>query len=101
MAMIQRLARRLGGSRQDSTDSEEPNDPNDPWPACRAPHTALRFSPTGVVRACCANDKVSLGKVGDVSLREIWEGSPIRELALAIESGDYSQGCNDCAPGII
>jgi molybdenum cofactor biosynthesis enzyme MoaA len=101
MAMIQSLAARLAAARDQRTESADHPADTATWPACRAPHTALRFSPTGVVRACCANDKVSLGKVGDISLREVWEGSPIRELALAIERGDYSQGCDDCAPGII
>lgn len=95
-SVLSRIAGRLRGAPGSGRPTSD-----DLWATCRAPHTALRFSPTGVVRACCANDKVALGTVGEESLRDIWEGAPIRALALALDAGDYGHGCDDCAPGIV
>ncbi|WP_426574233.1 radical SAM protein [Aquihabitans sp. McL0605] len=73
----------------------------EPWAPCRAPSVSMRFSPTGEVRVCCANDKISLGRVGEVPLREIWEGRIISDLGAALDQGEYPHGCDDCAPGTV
>lgn len=68
-----------------------------PSPTCRAPHVALRFSPDGSVHACCVNDRYPLGRVQERSLAEIWGGEEIGRLRQALDAGDYSLGCEDCA----
>lgn len=63
---------------------------------CRAPHVALRFSPDGRVHACCVNERHQLGRIGERSIQEIWEGTPLAELRAALDAGDWSLGCQDC-----
>lgn len=65
--------------------------------ACAAPATNLRFEPDGSVVACCVNSRFPLGHVSMASIREIWEGVRIRELGGALDAGDFSLGCQDCA----
>lgn len=63
---------------------------------CRAPHVALRFSPTGDVHACCVNDTYPLGRIGEVSIRDIWTGPALADLRVALDGADYRLGCQDC-----
>lgn len=67
-----------------------------PSATCRAPHVALRFSPTGEVHACCVNDTYPLGRIGEASITDIWRGPALNELRVALDDADYGLGCQDC-----
>ena len=68
-----------------------------PSETCRAPHVALRLSPDGSVHACCVNDQVPYGRIGDGrSLFEIWHGDEVAALRDALDGADFSLGCGDC-----
>jgi MoaA/NifB/PqqE/SkfB family radical SAM enzyme len=56
----------------------------------------MYFAPDGQVRACCVNTEYSLGRIGDQTIREIWEGAQIRSLRTALDRHDFSLGCRDC-----
>jgi radical SAM protein with 4Fe4S-binding SPASM domain len=68
-----------------------------PSATCRAPHVALRFSPDGRVHACCVNSHYELGRIGERTITEIWNGPELAELRLALDDADFSLGCQDCA----
>lgn len=64
--------------------------------ACPAPLINLHFSQLGVVTACCFNRQQVLGIYPRNSIREIWNGQPIRELRDALARNDLSMGCQKC-----
>lgn len=94
--------------RRRSADRLDPPTPVEPGPVieslvvetCLAPGTNLRFEPDGSVVACCVNTRFSLGHVSRTTIREIWDGAPVRELGEALAAGDYSLGCQECASEI-
>jgi MoaA/NifB/PqqE/SkfB family radical SAM enzyme len=63
---------------------------------CNAPFISLNFDSTGLVTACCANRKHILGKYPENSIHEIWYGEKIAELRAALNSFDFSKGCQLC-----
>jgi sulfatase maturation enzyme AslB (radical SAM superfamily) len=56
----------------------------------------MYFAPDGQVRACCVNTDYALGRIGEQSIREIWEGARIASLRTALGRHDFSLGCQDC-----
>lgn len=68
-----------------------------PSPTCRAPHVALRFSPDGRVHACCVNSHYQLGRIGERTISEIWNGEELARLRDSLDGADYSLGCQDCS----
>lgn len=68
--------------------------------SCAAPATNLRFEPDGSVTVCCVNSRYPVGHVAQSTIREIWEGPPIRKLGAALAADDYSLGCMECAAEI-
>lgn len=66
---------------------------------CRAPLVALRFTPNGQVHACGLNVAHELGHVGQMTLREIWDGEEVARLRQALSDADYSLGCEACGSG--
>ena len=72
-----------------------------PGAACWAPTSSLYFFPDGNVLSCCVNTDHVLGRVGESTLREIWEGARAAELRAALEAQDYSLGCARCAPATV
>ena len=73
-----------------------PTRPADLHTACGAPHASMYFAPDGQVRACCVNTNYTLGRIGQQTIREIWEGARIAALRQALDGHDYSLGCQDC-----
>ncbi|MCB1041013.1 MAG: SPASM domain-containing protein [Acidimicrobiales bacterium] len=67
-----------------------------PTGACGAPRSSMYFGPDGTVRACCVNTTYTLGKIGEQSIREVWEGARIAAMRDALDAHDYSLGCRDC-----
>ncbi len=65
-------------------------------PTCAAPSSTLYFAPDGRVLACCVNNAHPLGRIGEQTLREIWQGARIEELRRALSAGDFSVGCEEC-----
>jgi MoaA/NifB/PqqE/SkfB family radical SAM enzyme len=68
----------------------------EPSSTCRSPHVALRFSPDGRVHACCVNESYQLGRIGERSIREVWEGAELARLRTALDAADFALGCQDC-----
>ncbi len=66
------------------------------WSVCYAPHSSMYFDQFGKVRACCQNTGVYLGDVSRQSIREIWESAEAEHLRTALESDDFSAGCDFC-----
>ena len=64
--------------------------------ACPAPMINLHFSQLGVVTACCFNRQQVLGNYPKDSIRDIWNGQPIRELREALDRNDLRLGCQKC-----
>jgi MoaA/NifB/PqqE/SkfB family radical SAM enzyme len=56
----------------------------------------MYLDPRGEVRACCQNQWQRLGNISEHSLREIWEGEPLRYLREALSVGDFGAGCEFC-----
>lgn len=69
-------------------------------PVCQAPFTSLHLEPNGNVKACCMNHLHSLGNLHRSTLREIWDGEATRVLRRALEAGDLTRGCEQCASHI-
>lgn len=65
-------------------------------PACNAPFTSMNLDPRGNVRACCMNEYQSLGRIGEASLREIWDGQRLADLRTHLGAADFSLGCEEC-----
>ncbi len=63
---------------------------------CAAPTSTLYFAPDGAVRACCVNHAYVYGRIGEQSIREIWDGARVQALRDAVAAGDYSLGCQEC-----
>lgn len=63
--------------------------------ACYAPSMQLHLKPDGIVDACCTSTHV-LGRIGDDSLTDIWNGAEIRQLRERLRSHDYRMGCRGC-----
>ena len=64
-------------------------------PACCAAAVQLRFSPNGVVMACCRS-LLPLGNVHTDRLRDLWDGELRRRQAEHLARGDFSAGCQQC-----
>jgi MoaA/NifB/PqqE/SkfB family radical SAM enzyme len=56
----------------------------------------MYFAPDGDVRACCVNTTYPLGRIGEQSIREIWDGARLAALRDALERDDFSLGCRGC-----
>ena len=65
-------------------------------PGCYAAAVQLRFSPNGVVMACCRSLQ-PLGNVNTSRLRAMWDGEVRRQQAAHLARGDFSYGCQQCA----
>jgi len=66
---------------------------------CEAPRAALYFAPDGQVFPCCAG-RAPIGRFsqgGDTSLREVWRGEVVGRIRAAVDHGDLSLGCGNCA----
>lgn len=66
------------------------------YSGCYAPLTSMYLDPRGEVRACCKNQLHRLGNINESSLREIWDGAPIRRLRSHLLADDMLLGCNLC-----
>jgi MoaA/NifB/PqqE/SkfB family radical SAM enzyme len=64
--------------------------------ACPAPDLVMDFDPEGNVQACCVGALHPLGNVGQLSIREIWEGERAQTLRDALARHDYDFGCGSC-----
>ena len=62
---------------------------------CYAAAVQLRFSPNGVVMACCRS-LLPLGNVHTDGLRSMWDGAARRRQAAHLARGDFSAGCQQC-----
>ncbi len=62
---------------------------------CYAAAVQLRFSPNGVVMACCRS-LLPLGNVHTDRLRAMWDGASRRRQAEHLARGDFSAGCQQC-----
>ncbi len=56
----------------------------------------MYFAPDGTVRACCVNTEYPLGRIGEQTIREIWDGAQTASLRKALAGHDFSLGCQDC-----
>lgn len=68
--------------------------------ACVAPWVSLEFDPEGWVHACCASQLYPLGRVGESSLSEFWNGPRAEVLKSALMEWDFSVACQPCRFGI-
>lgn len=64
--------------------------------ACVAPWVSLEFDPSGWVYACCASALYPIGRIGDLRLHELWDGSRMRVLRRALKSWDLTVACGPC-----
>lgn len=64
--------------------------------ACVAPWVSMEFDPAGWVLACCAGHMYPLGRVGDQSLSEIWNGARTESLRDALRRWDLTVACVAC-----
>ncbi|HWJ98749.1 MAG TPA: SPASM domain-containing protein, partial [Acidimicrobiales bacterium] len=90
------IPRLVRARRQIRSPRVAPAAPVTPRSACGSPSAAMYFAPDGQVRACCVNTEYTLGRIGEQSIREIWEGARIASLRTALEGRDFSLGCQDC-----
>ena len=67
--------------------------------ACAAAAVQLRFEANGIVTTCCRTLQ-PLGHIGRDRLTDIWEGERRRSLEAALESWDFSHGCQPCGAEI-
>lgn len=67
-----------------------------PEPACRAPFTSLWLDNRGFARSCCMNHAFPLGRIGEQSLREIWDGQRTAALRRRLAASDFGLGCEQC-----
>lgn len=56
----------------------------------------MRFAPNGAVHVCGPNWSHPLGRVGERTLREIWDGPETQMLRSALADGDFGRGCQEC-----
>lgn len=73
-----------------------PGDTQPGGPACQAPFVALEFDPAGIVYACCASQLYPVGRVGESTLDQIWNGSRARVLRDAMDDWDFTVACSSC-----
>lgn len=64
--------------------------------ACPAPWLSLEFDPSGWVYVCCASHLYPLGRIGDHSLTELWNGPRAQVLREALASWDLTVACGSC-----
>ncbi|MCB9204933.1 MAG: twitch domain-containing radical SAM protein [Flavobacteriales bacterium] len=69
----------------------------EPKSACYAPFISMNFDQTGAITACCFNRKQVLGTYPKNSVKEAWNGRPMRELREALKENDLTKGCDQCA----
>jgi len=67
---------------------------------CYAPFKSMYFGIDGKVIACCLNRTYILGNYPELSVRQIWEGSPIKLLRKSLKRNDLSLGCRNCMQNI-
>ena len=65
--------------------------------ACYAPFTTMEFNINGEVVACWKSAKYVLGRIGEQTLDEIWNGPRIREMRSRLKSYDFPEACKWCA----
>ena len=64
---------------------------------CYAPHTNVFFEMKGRVLACCWNWRQPLGTVqSGQTFEQMWNGPQAAALRRAVESYDFSRGCEFC-----
>ncbi len=63
---------------------------------CYAPFKSIRFEPKGIVRTCCYNIEVVLGRYPQMSLMQIWNSDTANKLREKIGNNDLSMGCRLC-----
>ncbi len=63
---------------------------------CHAPFKSIRFEPKGIVRTCCYNVEVVLGRYPEMSLTQIWNSDEANLLREKISNNDLSMGCRLC-----
>jgi MoaA/NifB/PqqE/SkfB family radical SAM enzyme len=68
--------------------------------ACYAPFVGLSFDMTGAVSVCAFTRATPLGRVGEVPLLEMWQGSRISDLRAAVARDDLHHACSRCAEEI-
>lgn len=68
--------------------------------ACYAPHVALSFDMNGAVSVCAFTRTTPLGRVGEVPLANMWNGTRIQRLRDAVEHDDLTHACSRCAEEI-
>ena len=64
---------------------------------CHAPFKSIRFEQNGVVRTCCFNRQVILGRYPQQTLTEIWNSDEANKLRAKVAQNDLSFGCQMCA----
>ncbi len=64
---------------------------------CHAPFKSIRFEQNGVVRTCCFNRQVILGRHPQQTLTEIWNSDEANKLRSKVEENDLSFGCQMCS----
>lgn len=68
--------------------------------ACAAPSIQLRFDPNGLVTTCCKSLQ-PLGHVSTDRLIDIWQGTLRNSMVKALESDDFSVGCQRCGAEVV
>lgn len=63
---------------------------------CNAPFVSLNFKSTGSISACCMSRQFELGRYPESSLTDIWFGERIKEMREAIDSFNFTKGCQSC-----
>ena len=80
----------------DSRDFIDQRISNSGQAVCSAPFKSIRFEPRGIVRTCCYNVEVVLGRYPQMSIREMWESQEANNLRQKISEGDFGMGCRLC-----
>lgn len=70
------------------------------YSACYAPFVGMSFNMTGAVSVCAFTRSTPLGRIGESSLKDMWQGATIQELRAALERDDLTDACSRCAEEI-
>lgn len=70
--------------------------PADATRFCHAPFNNLYFGNRGFVMACCSNRLHVLGRYPMQSINDVWRGEKAKNLRAAMNSHDFSKGCQSC-----
>lgn len=68
--------------------------------ACYAPFVGLSFDVHGMVSVCAFTRSTPLGRVGEASLVDMWNGASIAGLRASVRADDLSASCARCAEEI-